>query len=343
MARAGVTYQEVAEVATSLVGQGKNPTVEQIRITLGTGSSTTIANHLRQWRSKQEANTLLALKENIPTELLAAIKGLWERLVNHSEAEIHTIQQATQQAMTDLQLDVDKYKLNNQRWQKMFEQWQQEKAQLESDLIHAQEAIKSAHQEAAAWRASEEGFHRQLQEKQERIEELHKLHQQTQANLEHYRESTREQRLLDEEKFEREKQQIQLELKRVTELFMLEKTKYDTLKNEHQQLTIKHSDLQSTHEKNLTMHEQLNERIVAVEQEKSQYYHESLRWQSQYQDLQEHQKQVTEQLIQLQSELKAQQKHHEQAVHSLQQKNESLLREKQQLEHHIIQLKMVPA
>lgn len=53
----------------------------------------------------------------------------------------------------------------------------------------------------------------QLQDKQERIDELHRLHAQVQINFEHYRESAREQRLIEQQQYEQQKQELQVENK----------------------------------------------------------------------------------------------------------------------------------
>ena len=71
MSRPGITYAEVSEAAAQLLGQGRNPTIEQIRLILGTGSSTTIANHLKIWRDNQSETSLLSAKENLPDELVS--------------------------------------------------------------------------------------------------------------------------------------------------------------------------------------------------------------------------------------------------------------------------------
>jgi hypothetical protein len=63
MARPGINYHDVADAAQQLTGQGKNPTIEGIRAFLGTGSSSTIAPHLRDWKSKQGETQRLASKE----------------------------------------------------------------------------------------------------------------------------------------------------------------------------------------------------------------------------------------------------------------------------------------
>lgn len=89
----------------------------------------------------------------------------------------------------------------------MFNQWHPEKAALANKKLTLEQALDFAHKESQSLSGKYEGLLQQLQEKQARIEELHQLHQQTQANLEHDRESAREQRLLDQQQFEHEKQQ----------------------------------------------------------------------------------------------------------------------------------------
>ena len=55
MARSGITYTEVSNAAKQLIAAGRSPTVETIRITLGTGSNSTINAHLRDWKTRQRA------------------------------------------------------------------------------------------------------------------------------------------------------------------------------------------------------------------------------------------------------------------------------------------------
>ncbi len=102
MARPGVTYLDVANAAQQLIAAGRAPTIESVRIALGTGSNSTLGNHLRTWKSKQDQTQQTATKENIPEELIAALKGVWERVMDQSEAKIQTIHQDTQQELMTL-------------------------------------------------------------------------------------------------------------------------------------------------------------------------------------------------------------------------------------------------
>jgi len=51
--RIGIIYQDVATAAQQLQGLSKNPTVDNVRSILGTGSKSTIARHLKEWKSQQ--------------------------------------------------------------------------------------------------------------------------------------------------------------------------------------------------------------------------------------------------------------------------------------------------
>ena len=102
MARPGVTYLEVSNAAQQLLAAGRIPTIETIRIRLGTGSNSTLGAHLRTWKAKQDQTQHIATKENIPEELIATLKGLWEQVINQSEDKIQAIQLETQQELVKL-------------------------------------------------------------------------------------------------------------------------------------------------------------------------------------------------------------------------------------------------
>jgi DNA anti-recombination protein RmuC len=127
MARTGVTYNEVAVIATQLIAAGKNPTIDAIRIKLGTGSNSTLGAHLRTYKDRQTQTQQLATKENIPEELIAVIKGLWERVMTQSEDKIQTIQQETAQDITKLQQEVQSLLQSNAAWQQKFQKINQER------------------------------------------------------------------------------------------------------------------------------------------------------------------------------------------------------------------------
>lgn len=217
MSRPGVTYQDIANAANELKGQEKRVTIENVRSILGTGSIGTINNHLRKWKEAESSIHGIAAQENLPDSLVSLMKGLWEGVLSQSREQFHPVEAKYQSELTELNSELEKYKSNNQRWQKLFNQWQQEKITLANEKLILEQALEFAHKENQTLHDKQEGLLNQLQEKQERVDELHRLHQQTQRNLEHYRESAREQRLLDQQKFESDKQQYLAEIKTLKE------------------------------------------------------------------------------------------------------------------------------
>jgi hypothetical protein len=304
MARMGVSYNEVAEAATQLVGQGRNPTVEQVRLLLGTGSSTTIANHLRQWKANQESTSLISAKENLPPEFVAMMKGLWERLINHSEEEVGKIEKNYQQTVAELQQDVEKYKTNNQRWQKLHDQWLAEKNQWSSEKLTLEQALEFAHKEIASLHAKQDAGHQQLRDKQERVDELHRLHKQTQNNLEHYRESTREQRLLDQQQQDQQKQQLQLEIKTLNEQLVIQREKISALQQQSQLLQQTNASLEKRHTETQSNLEMLRSQCENIEKTKNEHLQASQHWQNQYKETQIMLNNKINQLIDIQAENK---------------------------------------
>lgn len=197
MSRPGISYYEVARAAEQLIAGGHEPTIERIRIVLKTGSNSTIANHLRSWRDRQDITQQIASKEHLPEELVGVLKGLWERVMSQAESQIATIQGTAVQTNAELnQIIEQQQKENNRLLQSEAELKQsvygltQEKAVLEQMLSPTKTTI-------AALESQIVGLTQKLNEKDLRIDELHKQNQQIQANLEHYRAAMVEQRQTD--------------------------------------------------------------------------------------------------------------------------------------------------
>jgi chromosome segregation ATPase len=226
MARLGVTYHDIANAANQLAAENKQPTIEQIRHLLGTGSATTIANHLRKWRAEQDGSMVMAQKENLPQELVSIMKDLWQRVQTHADQQISSHQQESEQTLHKLQQEVDKYKTNNQRWQKMHEMWMKEKDELSRDRVGMQEAMIALQKDTVALAAKSEA-------ETKRIEELQRLHKLAQENLEHYRESMRVQRLIDQEKHAQQLQQAEADLKKAEKQLVMANQEKLSLQNKY--------------------------------------------------------------------------------------------------------------
>lgn len=341
MARHGITYDDVISAANTLKGQGKSVTIENVRTFLGTGSSGTVNQHLRRWKEAQNSTQKIASKENLPEPLVALVKGLWEGVLEQTTEQFAPIESNYQQEITELKTELEKYRSNNQRWQKMFNQWQQEKVVLANEKLTLEQALEFAHQENQSSHSKYDGLLQQLQEKQERVEELHRLHQQTQANLEHYRESAREQRLLDQQQFEREKQQLLLEIKELKEQLVAHQIKYSELNHRYHSIETSYTALHDKHNQSQLSIESLKEKIQDIEKSNIEHQQTSQHWQNRFSELQvSFEKKLTE-IIALQGDnrlLNQQLNDIKASLQYMQDQNKLLVSEKWELAHEKAQL-----
>lgn len=212
MARNGISYQEVANAAQQLVAAGKNPTIEAIRGILGTGSNSTISALFRDWKAKQDLSQQTATKENLPPELIATLKGLWEHVMLQADNKIESHSLETQTI-------IDKLNFHNQELQQQNNYWQQQHLQLSSqhdkltrDYAAAEKAVLEVKHELIISVEKHSAAELQNQERLALITELQRQNQQAQANLEHYRTASAEQRASDQLRFEQQHSQLETNL-----------------------------------------------------------------------------------------------------------------------------------
>lgn len=240
MARPGVTYQDVANAAQSLFVEGKNPTIELIRAHLGTGSSTTIAMHLKTWKTKQAEVNLLD-KDNLPSELIASMQGLWARVMDEANERVSTIEKEANDQVLTLTSQLEKINLVKTTLEKEKYQLNEENNQLRNEKTALDQVLVDQQKQNAAQAAQLKTLEDQLSDNQERVIELNRLHTQAQANLEHYRQSTREQRLLEQQQYEQARQQLEKTINQLQQkLTALSEEKY-TIQQQYEKLNFEFS------------------------------------------------------------------------------------------------------
>lgn len=148
MARTGLTYDEVKYTAIKLLSQGESPSVQKIRDALGTGSNTTIAEHLRVWREEHKNMEIHQLPANMPKELVAAIEVLWQTALEQANNQLVAIKQ-----------DLD------QREQQM----QQEKITTEANINELKNRLTETQQKLDGKNNEAQAFHTELAVMQQKI------------------------------------------------------------------------------------------------------------------------------------------------------------------------------
>jgi chromosome segregation ATPase len=202
MGRAGVTLQEVEKAALQLQGRGKNPSVDAVREMIGSGSKSTIAQHLRDWKAQQSYAS-----GKLPQDLLALVTGLWERLNLQADQRITEIETASNEKIQELKQTLAKLHQDYSHLQKQLHQSEEmhmtektAKNTLEKELLNEQ-------QEYTKLLERHQSNVRQLEDYKSENMRLHQLANNIQANLEHYQNAI--QQLYTEHNLIIEKQQIQ--------------------------------------------------------------------------------------------------------------------------------------
>lgn len=305
MSRPGITYQDIANAAQALQAQGINPTIEGIRKITGTGSNGTIAPHLRRWKEAQFEVNKVASKDHLPEPLVLLMKELWGQVIIQSDTKVITIEENYQKTISELQEELQKYKANNQRWQNLFNQWQQEKSRLTNDKLSLDGAISELQKIASLSEIKQGTLIQQLTEKQERILELHRLQSQAQANLEHYRESAREQRLMEQHRFEQQQQQLEQTINQLQQRVILLDQDNLNLKQQYEKIIFERNSIQIENEK---LHNQLNvlqANYSCIENELNENIQSNKHWQFQYYAVEQKSNEQAELLIELRAQIAA--------------------------------------
>lgn len=240
MGRIGISYLEVAKVATELQGKSINPTVDNVREILGTGSRSTIGPYLKQWRSKQEEG---GYHPGLPPELSSLVKGLYERLQEEANAKVEALEQSARDEILGIQQKLTQSIAHSTTLE-------QEVQTLHQKLMTAQNSNEQLALELEQTRKDNSGLVIKLQEyetrhfdKEQQIKILEKQFQTVQSNLEHYRESAQVQREQQTQANEREvfllNQEITLLKQQMSEIKTADLAltkKMDVLQAEKQQL-----------------------------------------------------------------------------------------------------------
>jgi chromosome segregation ATPase len=157
MARPGINYEDVRQAAVHLLEKGINPSIQRVREALGTGSNSTIAEHLKRWQQELTEAPRTVLPPSIPEAVMTALEAFWRIAVEQADA-IYQEQreQAVQAVATAEQARDEAIQTTNQvrqeaaALQQGLENLQVTVRELENELLIAQERRSTAEAAIAA-------------------------------------------------------------------------------------------------------------------------------------------------------------------------------------------------
>ncbi len=289
MARIGVDYETIKQAAVRLLSQGIAPSVQKIREALGTGSNTTIAEHLKVWRDEYAKKTIHHLPANMPKELICAFEVLWQTAMEQAQNQLAQYKQALESEREELlQRDKDREKVIIEMSQKIsnltasLEQEANNKQKLVVELAitnerlakQAEEVIlnKDQYEDRLKYAYNERDniitrnsqLQNEIRSLQEKISTQTTQHQNliSQQNKLHEQSEIRWLNLIDQSKQENKELQKKLEVFRSTTNEQINKLKYE-LSNAQQHLHEKSINLKTA----LEQIDQLRLTIKTIEPE----------------------------------------------------------------------------
>ncbi len=206
MGRIGISYQDVAAAIPKIQAQSKSPTVDNIRVVLGTGSKSTIARLLREW--KQQQGLANGDDGSLPSELLIMVKELWLRLQTKADNAIDSHQQECDETLHEMRQQLNLYKAKDTEWQSRLQSLEEKLHQQNVENKHLNAALIIEQQEKIKITERAESFQSHQLGGQSENERLHQLLKNAQANLEHYQTETQQLRSEQEIIIEKQRQEL---------------------------------------------------------------------------------------------------------------------------------------
>jgi len=277
MGRLGVTYHDVAEAAANIQGQNQLPTVDRVRERLRTGSKTTIARYLKEWKSQ---NGQVSDPDGLPTELVAMVKGLWQRINDDADQKIIGFQESVEQSFAEIEEALLVEQKNNLQLQNNLNDAQ---VQFKEKTIRIEELNLALEEEKRCTTKLEERLsasNQQLTAQKVETERLHQLLTGAQANLEKYQTIIQDLQEEHQVALEKQKQSQEERIKHIQHLLMTTESQNQQLLRSSDNLTNELKHMQARYDaiekENTHIHEQLQLKLIqesALKQESERLQH----------------------------------------------------------------------
>ncbi|MGO2415220.1 MULTISPECIES: DNA-binding protein [Cobetia] len=162
MARTGVQYEDVQRAIESLMARGEAPSVQKIREVLGTGSFTTISDHLREWRQRRAEKRDEPLSQAMPDSLTETLAVVWKEAQGlANESLVHYRHEADKQTSAARESEAQSQRRAEdaeQRLSALSEQLAQVQARLEERV----QALATLTHEREHWQQHQEKLEKRL-------------------------------------------------------------------------------------------------------------------------------------------------------------------------------------
>ncbi|MBR7779390.1 DNA-binding protein [Undibacterium rugosum] len=258
MARAGILYSDVVRAATELLVAGKTVTVDNVRKAMGdTGSKSTIAPYLKQWKESQEGEARLQ-QASLPEGLLNQVKALYATL--KEDAALAVRAQETEFAEKEAS-----FASQRSDWQAEQQQLQATIKQLHAELAEWRQSARDAEKQGAQLSkslqqldAEHQALSQRFTDKEQQVSELKQQNAQQLRQFEHLQQAALTQRQEERASFEARSSQFDVQLQQARQ-------QQQALQEQFARQSSEQSSLMQLYEALLNIHQQLK---TSVEQSK---------------------------------------------------------------------------
>jgi hypothetical protein len=283
MSRIGITFEEVKKAIAELQGRQRNPSVDNIREVLGTGSKSTIARFLREWKAQHG----LASDSDgrLPSDLLGIVNGLWDTLQHKADDQINLYRQESEIKTTQIQQQLVQARQVEATLRQSVHAKEEQLHQQNEEILQLKAGLMAESHEKIKMTERAASLDVRCQENHAENQRLHQLLKHVQGNLEHYQAATqklREEQSLIVEKhqhgYEQRLSQLLAQVHVVTSENATLQAQHDHFTKAHESIIAEHKSLSAQHMALQHQHEYTN-----TEYEKIQCQHDELKNKSQMQ------------------------------------------------------------
>ncbi|AUM11028.1 DNA-binding protein [Ketobacter alkanivorans] len=206
MARAGVTYIDIAKAAEAIKSHGQEPTVDRIRERLGTGSKSTIAPLLKRWRSHNTEATDIS---GLPNDLVEVVKSLHERVQQVANHKIEQARKEYQAANENLQAELTEARNTITQLTARQQDLEQQNKGLIDEKTELYKALEDTRINLVKAESQRDEALTRVAELKAAVSDLKQENRDIRNHFEHYQQRTAEDRQHEREQFRAANQQLQ--------------------------------------------------------------------------------------------------------------------------------------
>jgi DNA repair exonuclease SbcCD ATPase subunit len=200
MARTGINYLDVAKTAEKLKNKGIIPTIDRVREILGTGSKTTLAHHLKRWKTITPEEIQY---QTLPTEIIKAVKNIHEQLKAHAQQKTEELAQRFQQEIDQLLQQLKQERENSGVLKRNILNHETSNNKLITQISVLEKSLVESKQINIGIVLEKSELTSRLEEKAEQIATLKEQLKSVERNGDHYREMLNQQRTEEKIQFAR--------------------------------------------------------------------------------------------------------------------------------------------